>query len=1464
MEVRRLLGLLTMIMFQEGHIEALSQTRPERPRAEKRWTTCALKYQQVMSPTTEDMEMRRRRTMRDEPSIRDELSDEVRSNGDDDLEVTGREIVPVAQGGADAQTLERFFSTPVQGGTEREPESRLAGRPQALEPVLPLFSEEQVSQMEAWYRRSPMLYPNAEGPRRSEHLPSTIGKGRGQERLAVEDVKKVPPLPERYELATRASSASNDQDRREEASWRRRMEREFQKMELQLRASQEENRSLRKKLRQVCDERDGDRGFHTPEEEKRAEGTSSTPAQGKGVGAPRSDGRSDKTMDFMMLMLQSMQELQKSYMENGAKSSPEVEVVRSGVGEFPILGDWDPIEAPLRMGDWLAVLDPLISDLSETSEEWWRTMMEEVAQWYRTHMSLSPLDRASHSFDAPASLVQRRWQRLEKRVAGMLIKAVPEGVREDLVSNKRLSAFSMLAALQVIYQPGGQGEKTTLLKALEDPPEAQSAGDAVLALRRWIRWRKRALEIHAVEPDPTVLVRGLTKITCRILEMNQELRFRVSLARTTLLIDSAPDRDSVAKFATHLLAEIEQVAYSDRKATKSSNKQGDAAKLKKFGDGEKGEGKGRAELLHLKEAKVDEEPVKEGGQKPCKFYLTESGCKRGKACKWPHISDGSGTKRCFNCGSTKHFAQECPYSGQKAKSTAVEPHGKPRAEAAASSQEPEKASADAVGEDRMKRLLEEANDMLQGFSKKASVQNGPSLEQLQAQLDELKKRGMKTLKLTRLQAEETPKYGLIDSGATNPLRPLLREDDLTQVERVWVSLADGQRTPMLLNNHGVMVSTNLNIEPIVPMGWLTSYGCEVIWTDGTVTVKHPTRGDIQVRVEMGCPQVDRDLALSLIQDFEKGGGYPKKVKKAECSEESATKEDVGLVQWMMTVLEEHPVLRILPDHIKSQLVTTPGELKNLPVNQHKRKRLKEEGYVLHLYAGASDGFRLETAFQEAGLRHRTLEIDIQRGERHDVLEESLYAALLRSALLGHIRGVVGGPNCRTRSVLRHYPKPGAPRPVRSWDDNQEYGLADLTATERKAVEEDDLLMWRMQFIYVISDLVIQATRPGGKGHMLLEQPAAPGHMPQCVSFWRTREWKKMKEVHSLDEQTFNQGDYVPGVEAAVKPTTVGGTLSLDLPERRNYRAKSREDGEADSKALARWNPGLCRAIARACSGQIFATKYFVKQLSWQQHVECGHTPFRRDCRVCQESSAKARPHRSVPHPLCGVLSVDITGPLCPSKLNDDRMRYILVGAFTWIKPVEVPVPADAILPEVAEAELLLEDESGDAVEEAEEGQDPEEVDACLEESDGHEMKEGFEMVTYRLAVPMASRNGSEVLSALHEIYMQLRIMGYPLTRLHSDRAREFISKNMTEWCRNRNVIRTTTPSQDSQMNGRAERAVQEIKMKIRRTLMSAGWNQDRWAYACLFVNEIERRRMTFRGSMELPGFGEEVLVKKKI
>ena len=49
-------------------------------------------------------------------------------------------------------------------------------------------------------------------------------------------------------------------------------------------------------------------------------------------------------------------------------------------------------------------------------------------------------------------------------------------------------------------------------------------------------------------------------------------------------------------------------------------------------------------------------------------------------------------------------------------------------------------------------------------------------------------------------------------------------------------------------------------------------------------------------------------------------------------------------------------------------------------------------------------------------------------------------------------------------MLRHYPLPGGgPRPVRS--PEEPFGRSDLTTHEKKAVWEDDVMMWRMLAIY---------------------------------------------------------------------------------------------------------------------------------------------------------------------------------------------------------------------------------------------------------------------------------------------------------------------------------------------------------------------------------------------------------------
>lgn len=184
---------------------------------------------------------------------------------------------------------------------------------------------------------------------------------------------------------------------------------------------------------------------------------------------------------------------------------------------------------------------------------------------------MTPLQRLSHEVQASDELAQPKWARLERRASGMLMSALPLSVKEEVVSTRSVSALGILTKVLVIYQPGGLAEKSLIISSLEAPREEQSIHAAVQSLRKWIRWRRRA----------TVLMRGLTKLTKKVMASNPELAFRVSLARNTLQVDSVPTHQSVAKIADHILAEMEQVAHQDRKS-KETNSAGDTTKIKEM------------------------------------------------------------------------------------------------------------------------------------------------------------------------------------------------------------------------------------------------------------------------------------------------------------------------------------------------------------------------------------------------------------------------------------------------------------------------------------------------------------------------------------------------------------------------------------------------------------------------------------------------------------------------------------------------------------------------------------------------------------------------------------------------------------------------------------------------------------------------------------------------------------------
>ena len=99
---------------------------------------------------------------------------------------------------------------------------------------------------------------------------------------------------------------------------------------------------------------------------------------------------------------------------------------------------------------------------------------------------------------------------------------------------------------------------------------------------------------------------------------------------------------------------------------------------------------------------------------------------------------------------------------------------------------------------------------------------------------------------------------------------------------------------------------------------------------------------------------------------------------------------------------------------------------------------------------------------------------------------------------------------------------------------------------------------------------------------------------------------------------------------------------------------------------------MMRAIATSLQvGTMKGTVKF-RALSWREHVAAGRTPFRKDCLVCQQASAKDQHHRrSKLPPRAGVLSLDLSGPFhVAPDLHRKTAKYLLVGAFTWLAPYQ--------------------------------------------------------------------------------------------------------------------------------------------------------------------------------------------------
>ena len=214
-------------------------------------------------------------------------------------------------------------------------------------------------------------------------------------------------------------------------------------------------------------------------------------------------------------------------------------------------------------------------------------------------------------------------------------------------------------------------------------------------------------------------------------------------------------------------------------------------------------------------------------------------------------------------------------------------------------------------------------------------------------------------------------------------------------------------------------------------------------------------------------------------------------------------------------------------------------------------------------------------------------------------------------------------------------------------------------------------------------------------------------------------------------------------------------------------------------------------------------------------MAAGHTPFRKDCLVCQQASAKDQHHRrSKLPPRAGVLSLDLSGPFhVAPDLHRKTAKYLLVGAFTWLAPYqggddfedleipEVPAeapelddPEEAPLPELRDEDdvwgEVQEEREREAERKKQERQEqkanedqPEKGGEEGEEEGEVEERKTPKIVVTRLCLPIQSKRQHDVLRGIIDLYLRLRSDGYQVTQIHTDRGGEFTQEALDRWVR---------------------------------------------------------------------------------
>ena len=473
------------------------------------------------------------------------------------------------------------------------------------------------------------------------------------------------------------------------------------------------------------------------------------------------------------------------------------------------------------------------------------------------------------------------------------------------------------------------------------------------------------------------------------------------------------------------------------------------------------------------------------------------------------------------------------------------------------------------------------------------------------------------------------------------------------------------------------------MDPIVSLHKLCQVGYRVDWTrDGGCRVSAPGRAALRVYMDGGCPEVDKQVGLALIQEIEtfqvRNAGAVRSLRSwGKKGEHQVTLGEAlkalpvdpsPAMQWLSKKFPSLPVEVLARIPVASSYDTS-----RVAWNRRQRRTwARSKALALHLFSGPQKRF-WELPCQDA----RCVCVDVQE----NLLDDHTFAFLQSMALQGQLCAVFGGPPCRTFSLSRYMP-PELPRPLRGRTLASQWGFDHLTPSEREMVLTDGILMFRMVWLYLIAEAVAaELHRP--TPFFGMENPKDPETWacPEDLGFqvpdgglascWALEAIKDFAADHELYFWHLDQG---PLGHEKRKPTAILSSIppppdvQVSGPGH-GFCAERTSPNSWPSSAWAAWAPGLKAIIKREVLSTVDAwssekCNALREQENFLRHVVQGHVDFRRDCAACLAGAARGSRHNRKSVHDAWVLNVDLMGPFSEGADEHGKVKYVLTGILT--------------------------------------------------------------------------------------------------------------------------------------------------------------------------------------------------------